>query len=42
MDVEKIKEIKKLSAIDKDAIMKKLYRKFTNQIMKNLEDLGAP
>ena len=42
MDVEKIKEIKKISALDRDAIMKKLYRKFTNQIMKNLEDLGAP
>ena len=42
MDNNKIKEMIKLNHADREVEMKKIYRKFTDQVMKNLEDLGAP
>jgi len=42
MDNNKIKEMIKLNPADREVEMKKIYRKFTDQVMKNLEDLGAP
>jgi hypothetical protein len=42
MDHNKIEGIIKLCPEDREDEMKKIYRKFTNQIMKNLEYLGAP
>ena len=42
MDNNKIKEMIKLNPEDREVEMKKIYRKFTDQVMKNLEDLGAP
>jgi 1-acyl-sn-glycerol-3-phosphate acyltransferase len=42
MDSNKIKEMMKLSPADRDIKMKKIYRKFTDQVMNNLKNLGAP
>ena len=42
MDSNVIKELIKLSTEEREVEMKKIYRKFTDQVMKNLENLGAP
>ena len=42
MDDIRIKEMIKLNSEDRELEMKKIYRKFTDQVMKNLENLGAP
>tara|TARA_Y100000768_G_C23859307_1_gene624901 strand:+ start:90 stop:884 length:795 start_codon:yes stop_codon:yes gene_type:complete len=42
MDSVRLKDIMKLSPADREVKMKKIYRKFTDQIMENLKNLGAP
>ena len=39
---KKSKQLCKNSSKKREVEMKKIYRKFTDQVMKNLEDLGAP
>ncbi|MAV59959.1 MAG: hypothetical protein CND89_03085 [Marine Group II euryarchaeote MED-G38] len=42
MDKNEIYKITKLSDEEREVFMKNIYRKFTNQIMENLKQLGAP